>query len=153
MLIFSFFSMMITIGISNIKKLSGMILKIYKISTKKIYNLILLIISTLYVILLTFNNFKTWENNIQYYINFGLILFIVISIFIVTYNSINKSKIEDKYNEMLEYVTKYEGIINEQGKRNHEFNNQLMVLQGYINDKKKLKEYLNLIIDDQRGLQ
>ena len=43
----------------------------------------------------------------------------------------------------------YEKIINEQGKKNHEYNNQLMVLKGYINKPDKLNEYLNLIISEQ----
>ena len=53
---------------------------------------------------------------------------------------------------MLNYVTKYEKIITEQGKANHEFKNQLMVIKGYakMNDSKKLIDYLDSIIDDAK---
>jgi len=50
----------------------------------------------------------------------------------------------------MKYVQKYEKIINEQGKKNHEYNNQLTVIKGYSNNPKKLEEYLNTIIDDHK---
>ena len=52
---------------------------------------------------------------------------------------------------MLDYVTEYEDIINEQGKKNHEYKNQLMILDGFLEEKKykQVKEYLNTIIGDQ----
>ena len=52
---------------------------------------------------------------------------------------------------MLDYVTEYEEIINEQGKKNHEYKNQLMILDGFLEEKKykQVKEYLNTIIGDQ----
>ena len=40
----------------------------------------------------------------------------------------------------------YEKIIDEQGEINHEYNNQLMILKGYVNNKKKLNNYLLLIL-------
>lgn len=45
---------------------------------------------------------------------------------------------------------KYESIIEEQGKKIHEYNNQLLVIKAYINNKKKLNDYLNTIIEDCR---
>ena len=47
-------------------------------------------------------------------------------------------------------MSEYEDIINEQGMINHEYNNQLMVISAYINDSKKLREYLKTIIEDHR---
>ena len=47
-------------------------------------------------------------------------------------------------------INNYEKIIDDQGKKNHEYNNQLLILMGYIDNKKKLKEYLNTIIDDHK---
>ena len=50
---------------------------------------------------------------------------------------------------MLNYVTKYEKIITEQGKANHEFKNQLMVIRGYAQmNSPKLIEYLDSITED-----
>lgn len=50
----------------------------------------------------------------------------------------------------MEYVTRYEKIINEQGKKNHEYNNQLMVLKGYLDKPDRLKDYLELIIGEHK---
>ena len=47
-------------------------------------------------------------------------------------------------------INEYEKIITAQGKKNHEYNNQLIVLEGYINDKKKLEEYLYSLIEDHK---
>ncbi len=51
---------------------------------------------------------------------------------------------------LLDIVLKYEKIIDDQGKKNHEYNNQLLVLLGCIDNKKKLKDYLYTIIDDHK---
>lgn len=153
MFLFSVCSSVISIFVSKIRILSKSFEKFYNKYIIKSFNMIFLIFITIYSVLLSFNNFKTWENNIRYYLNFATIIFIILTSIVLLYTIVKKSKIEDKYNQMLEYVTKYESIINEQGKRNHEFNNQLMVLQGYINNKKKLKEYLGILINDQKGGQ
>ena len=109
------------------------------------------IVFTILIILLAVNNFTNYEKNIEYYINFGMLIFIIMVSIIILYNKITKDKIEKQYKEMMEYVSKYEQIINEQGKKNHEFNNQLMVLNGYIGNEEKLREYLVSIIDDHKG--
>ena len=57
-------------------------------------------------------------------------------------------ELDKKFNKIIRYVVEYEKIIDEQGKKNHEYNNQLMILKGYVDDKSKLKEYLDTIIDD-----
>ena len=64
--------------------------------------------------------------------NVGMVVFVILSFVYVIYNKLQKSAYENKYNEVMEYVTRYEKIINEQGKKNHEYNNQLMVLKGYL---------------------
>ena len=51
---------------------------------------------------------------------------------------------------LYDIVYKYEKIIDDLGKKNHEYNNQLQVLLGYIDNKDKLKEYLYTIIEDHR---
>lgn len=153
LLIFTIINTILLVLISKVKMAKNIFSKLYNIMSNKLKSFLILIFIFLYVTALSYNNFIILKSDINSLINFGMVVFVLVSSLIIVYNVINKSKIEDKYNQMLEYVTKYESIINEQGKRNHEFNNQLMVLQGYINDKKKLKEYLNIIIDDQKGGQ
>lgn len=152
-LIFTIINSIFIIFISKTKIFIKINKKLYDSINNKIKEFLFFIFLTIYIIILCFNNFKVWGNNIEFFINFGTFAFVVLSIIFIEYNYFQKNKIEDKLNQMVEYVSKYEKIINEQGKRNHEFNNQLMVLNGYINDKKKLKEYLELIISEQKGGQ
>lgn len=57
---------------------------------------------------------------------------------------------EEKCSRLLKTISEYEKIIDEQGEKNHEYNNQLMILKGYINNKEKLSEYLESIISDHK---
>ena len=72
-----------------------------------------------------------------------LVLFILFLIIIIL-------KIRNKNKYLLRTIYEYEAIIENQGKKNHEFNNQLLVLCGFLDDKKKLREYLNTIIEDYK---
>lgn len=88
----------------------------------------------------------------SYYVN---ILFLIISIIIITLiikKELKTEQLQEINSQMLNYVTKYEKIITEQGKANHEFKNQLMVIKGYakMNDSKKLIDYLDSITDDAK---
>ena len=87
---------------------------------------------------------------LAFYANIGMIIFTVITLFFIMHNKIKSTKLENNYNEMMDYVQKYEKIINDQGKKNHEYNNQLMVIKGYSHDPKKLEEYLDTIIEDHK---
>ena len=99
--------------------------------------------------LLVFNN-NNLGNGINYYINACMVIFVIFSLIYVIYNKFQRQAIEEKYNESMEYVLRYEKIINEQGKKNHEYNNQLMVIKGYVNNPERLTEYLEEVIGDHR---
>lgn len=105
---------------------------------------ILLIISIIiYVIEIDiFNNIISKKNTMLLAVDFIIIIILKMSF--------NYYLIEKKYNKAIEYVSEYERIIDDQGKKNHEYNNQLMVIKGYINDKNKLEEYLDTIISDHK---
>ena len=84
------------------------------------------------------------------YINYiESIIMLIIFILVLSLLRI-KRKLVIKNDQLLKKLIDYERIIDDQGKKNHEYNNQLMILNGYINNKTKLKEYLNTIIDDHR---
>ena len=63
------------------------------------------------------------------------------------YNYYNLQKRSDKF---IDYIVEYEKIIDDQGKKIHEFNNQLTIISGYINNKERLEEYLESIIGDYK---
>lgn len=109
----------------------------------------IILVMVLLILLMIFNKYKM-KSTIEYYINFSMLIFIVISFVYVIYNKFQKQAIEEKYNESMEYVLRYEKIINEQGKKNHEYNNQLMVIKGYVNNPERLSKYLDEVIGEHK---
>ena len=150
LLIFSLLNSFLMILFSKIKILRENVIKVEPKNSYFyfIFSMVVIILS----ILIARNLVLFTGNNINFYINAFMIFFLITGIFLISYSNYNKNYSEEKYNQMLEYVTKYEGIINEQGKKNHEYNNQLMILSGYLEDKKykKVKEYLNTIIGEHK---
>lgn len=85
----------------------------------------------------------------NYYINILFTLGIVVILMIIIKNENKYEKINEENKMMLNYVTKYEKIITEQGKNNHEFKNQLMVIRGYAQmNSPKLIEYIDSLNHD-----
>lgn len=124
----------------NIRKLNEIIKKNNK---DWIYIILVMILMVLFM---AFNMYKM-NSTIEYYIYIATIIFVVVSFVYVIYNKFQRQAMEDKYNE---YVLRYEKIINEQGKKNHEYNNQLMVIKGYINKPERLSEYLDEVIGEHK---
>lgn len=93
----------------------------------------IILVMILMILLMAFNIYKM-NSTVEYYVYLMIIVFVVVSFVYVIYNKFQRQAMEDKYNESMEYVLRYEKIINEQGKKNHEYNNQLMVIKGYINN-------------------
>lgn len=150
LLIFSIFNCLFAYLLSRNKFICKNVRKLNKLISKNhkdwIYIIIIMILLSL---LLVFNKYNL-GSGINYYINVGMVIFVVFSLIYVIYNKFQKQAIEDKYNESMEYVLRYEKIINEQGKKNHEYNNQLMVIKGYINKPERLSEYLDEVIGEHK---
>lgn len=109
----------------------------------------IILVMFLMILLMTVNRYKM-NSTVEYYICILIIIFVVVSFVYVIYNKFQRQAIEDKYNESMEYVLRYEKIINDQGKKNHEYNNQLMVIKGYINNPERLSEYLDEVIGEHK---
>lgn len=150
LLLFSISNCLLVYVFSKIKILNKNIRRLNLIISKNhkdwIYIIIIMILLSL---LLAFNKYNL-GSGINYYINAGMVIFVVFSLIYVIYNKFQKQAMEDKYNESMEYVLRYEKIINEQGKKNHEYNNQLMVIKGYINKPERLSEYLDEVIGEHK---
>lgn len=150
LLISSFVNSGIIYFISKIKFISKNIIKLNKNINKNGEEWVFIIlVAILFILLINFNRYKM-DSTLDFYINFIMLVFIIMSFIYVIYNKFQKSAFENKYNEVMEYVTRYEKIINEQGKKNHEYNNQLMVLKGYLDKPDRLKDYLELIIGEHK---
>ena len=132
-----------------LRKLFNKLLNFFEKHKKYIYYLYALLIM---LYLLVSKNGLNLILKSNYYIN---ILFLISSIAIITLlirKQLKAEQLQEVNSQMLNYVTKYEKIITEQGKANHEFKNQLMVIKGYakMNDSKKLIDYLDSITDDAK---
>ena len=80
----------------------------------------------------------------MYYMIVVVLIYIILIVVIIRGSKKNKM--------LFNKIHRYEDIINEQGMINHEYNNQLMVISGYIqcNNYSKANDYLKEIIDEHR---
>lgn len=150
LLIFSICNCLMVYVLSKIKFLNKNIQKLNLIISKNHKDWIYIIIIIFLMSLLMVFNKNNLEYSKDYYINVVMVVFVVFSLIYVIYNKFQRQAMEDKYNESMEYVLRYEKIINEQGKKNHVYNNQLMVIKGYVNNPERLTEYLEEVIGDHR---
>ena len=150
LLIFSICNCLMVYLLSKIKVLNKSIQKLNLIISKNQKDWVYIIIIIILLSFLIVFNKNNLGSGINYYINAGMVIFIIASFVYVIYNKFQMQAIEDKYNESMEYVLRYEKIINEQGKKNHKYNNQLMVIKGYINKPERLSEYLDEVIGEHK---
>lgn len=150
LLIFFICNCLMVYLLSKIKVLNKSIQKLNLIISKNQKDWVYIIIIIILLSFLIVFNKNNLGSGINYYINAGMVIFIIASFVYVIYNKFQMQAIEDKYNESMEYVLRYEKIINEQGKKNHEYNNQLMVIKGYINKPERLSEYLDEVIGEHK---
>lgn len=129
-----------------------LLIKIIKIfdKNKSLINYLYIFLLILYLIVS--KNGLEFILKSNYYINIIFMFSIVLIIVLILKNEFKYDKLKDENKQMLNYVTKYEKIITEQGKANHEFKNQLMVIRGYaqMNKPDKLIEYLDSVVDDTK---
>lgn len=135
----------------NIKPINRFINKIKNLISKQKYVFNYLIIAIIFIYIITAKNILFSNVTLDLIINLVIIL-IVFALFIFIFISDNKNRqLEEANKQMLNHVTKYEKIITDQGKANHEFKNQLMVIRGYAQmNSSKLIEYLDSIIEDSK---
>ena len=146
---------------SILNSLSIFLTSIIKIFSNKIYNLrkkmlnkkseiVYVIVILIIMMLMIIYNYEKYRKDSFFYVNAGMIIFVFITLIYIIYRDFQDEYLVNKNNEMMQYLCKYEKIINDQGKKNHEYNNQLMVIKGYMNNPKKLEEYLSLIIEEHK---
>lgn len=85
----------------------------------------------------------------NYYINLLFVALVVLIIMLIVKNESKYEQLKEENKQMLNYVTKYEKIITAQGKANHEFKNQLMVIRGYAQmHSDKIIDYIDEVVED-----
>lgn len=139
----------LSISIINVKCIYKLIQKELSLfdKNKKLIKYFYVFIAILYLIILK-NGFEFLMKS-NYYLNILFVIVIVLILTIIIKNELKYNQINEQNKQMLNYVTKYEKIIAEQGKANHEFKNQLMVIRGYAQMKSpKIIEYIDSITED-----
>lgn len=149
--VFNFLISVFIIFLINIKLINIFINKLKILISKQKYFFNYLIIAFIFIYIITAKNVLFSNVTIDLIINLIIIL-IVFILFIFIFISDNRNRqLEEINKQMLNYVTKYEKIITEQGKTNHEFKNQLMVIRGYAQmNSPRLIEYIDSIVEDTR---
>ncbi len=139
---------LLTILIVNlpfIKKLLNKIIYIFK--KKNLINYLYLFLLVLYLVVSKNGLELIMKSN--YYINILFVIGIIVMFCLIMRNESKYEQLKEENKQMYNHVTKYEKIITEQGKANHEFKNQLMVIRGYAQMRSdKLIEYVDSITKD-----
>lgn len=144
-ILISLFSVII-ISLPFIKKIIFKIIELFD-KNKKLINYFYVILIVIYLIILK-NGFEFLMMS-NYYINILFMFSLIGVVFIILKNESKYEQLKEKNKQMLNYVTKYEKIITAQGKTNHEFKNQLMVIRGYAQmHSDKIIEYIDEIVED-----
>lgn len=135
----------ILISVILSKSIIRLISKIEKISVTYMY--IILII----IYLAVAKNALYIKINPEVLINLIILIFSLLLFVLALMKEIKNNQLEEANKQMINHVTKYEKIITDQGKANHEFKNQLMVIRGYAQmNSPKLIEYLDSVIKDSK---
>lgn len=147
-LLANIFIAIFAIGLSYIpivKKAMNKIINIFK--KKKLINYLYVLLLILYLVVSKNGLELILESN--YYVNILFVVGVIIIFGIIIKNESKYERLKEENKQMYNHVTKYEKIITEQGKVNHEFKNQLMVIRGYAQMKSdKLLDYIDSITQD-----
>lgn len=151
-ILISLFSILL-VGIPIIKKLLLNVISLFNKNEKLIKYLYVFLIV---IYLVVSKNGLEFILESNYYLNIFFIIGVIIIVAIIIKNESKYEQLQEMNKQMINHVTKYEKIITEQGKANHEFKNQLMVIKGYAQmppsqaSANKLLEYLELVINDSK---
>ena len=133
--------------LGSIKKIIKKIVSFYNEScqieiTILLIFIILLTSFTFYPIL--FNQYSLQEK-ITYSLIFLAIIYFIGNFF---YQRTKNSELKKDYEYLLDYVKEYEKALDEKGKAQHEYKNQLIVIKGMVNKRNaKLHQYIDDILD------
>ena len=99
---------------------------------------------------LGYKNIVNSSTAIESIMNFIIILSFLLILYLYYVENNKSNNLSKQYNELFKYLEKYENELIEKRKIIHDYKNQLIVINGYIGDNKKLKEYVNELIEEQR---
>lgn len=78
---------------------------------------------------------------------------IAVTFFVINYfkEKANNNRIVTEYDQLLKYVNKYEKVVEDKSKRQHEYKNQLVLIKGMISKtNKKAIEYIDSLYEEEK---
>ena len=139
-----------TLLILKIKKINIKISKIAMEINEK-HNNILRVFTRFFIGMILYKISVDMDIVINLVVNSSIVVIILISAFMYYKEKQIVEELSNNYNEMLKYLEKYERELVEKRKIIHDYKNQLIVINGYIGDNKKLKEYVGELIKDEKN--
>ena len=123
-----------------------------KLNVKRAITLGIIIITIIGAI--SYKNTHSISNISGYIMNTTLYLMALILIYIYFLEVHRSNLLEIEYINLIKYIEKYEKELEEKRKMIHDFNNQLIVINGYVDkENEHLKNYIKEIIKDQKNLK
>lgn len=100
-----------------------------------------------------YKNISNIDNKINFIMNITIFISFII-IFNMYFEENEKvNELSKNYNNLFKYLEKYENELVEKRKIIHDYKNQLIIINGYIGNKLKLKEYVNELMLEQKSIK
>jgi len=134
------------------KKYLRKVIKI-KISNNKVL-LIYTILTFSCVILMFYNSFSNVKLNGDLILSVVMMIIFVVILYSLMKQKMENNKILEKYDKLLEFIKKYEIIIEEQRQIRHESKNQLITVKSKVlnkEDGEEIIKYVDSLLNDHKG--
>ena len=122
-----------------------------KLSTKY-HNISILIYLVIAIGSFWYMNSHAINDPFELLINLFVLFLFFLMVILYFKENMKLKEMSDKYNELLSAIDTFEKELITKRKIIHEFKNQLIVINGYVDNPEKLKAYLSEIIKDQRNI-
>lgn len=98
----------------------------------------------------SYKNTINVKNIIDLLSNIAIIIAFILVLYMCYSENVRADEMSKNYNQMLNYLQNYEKELVEKRKIIHDYKNQIIVINSYIGNPSKLKDYLKEIINEQR---
>lgn len=144
--------LLFTMPLIYIKKFKNLLNNLTIFLMKKQYYVFLFIV-ILFFCSISYKNVFNVKNILDSISNFLVFISFIFLFYMFISEILKFDNLSKQYNEMFKYLEKYEKELIEKRKIIHDYNNQLIIINGYINNPLKLKEYISEIINEQKELK
>lgn len=119
---------------------------------KQFSNVIFCILIIMIICILVYNLYKTFNFNVDYIMNFGIVILVTIIIWMFINNKNEYKVLSNEYDSLFSYVQNFEDWIEKEQLNRHEYKNQLAVLRC-LTKEKKVKDKIDGILEDNINIE